>query len=520
MKRNTFNKCCLLVIIMALLASGEAALSQQKTVITGRLSGADRSLLPKAHVHLTRPNQSKPLSSVEVANDGTFKLTTGENGLLFVQFTGVNHLSHEVPLYVEKPVEVRLDVQLKPYEYVRDFSGVKIIGEFNNFSPQSARPMQKQPDGTYSAEFETSAEKFAYQLLGVTKSGNSVNGTLSEDYVYDGGGDYRSVVIPKNGRVKIVFDPKALIKTDGAAHVRFADAHSRESRLAAVYDEMLKRRRSFSKAFAGYKSTGKPAYEFQYDWSNYLSDLSKEIAAEKDALIRQFLLFSYLDLGFGVYGAKLDAALTQKALEEVPPTSPLWNVEPDLIGVALRNAGQPNKYSGYVQQIIEGHPDQRVRNLAKKRYDPTRNIMVGKPVPAFSFASLDAQTTAYTNESLRSKVYLIDFWATWCKPCIEEMENMHRVYEKYKRRGFEILSLSLDDKPETVIRFRGGKWKMPWLNAFVTGGFDSDVIKKFEISGIPKPVLVDRQGRIIATENDLRGPNLDKTLARVLGENK
>jgi thiol-disulfide isomerase/thioredoxin len=520
MTSKTFNRCRVVALLIASLVSPKAATSQQQTVIMGKLSGAEGAVLPKGHVHLARPNQSKPLSSVEVASDGMFKLVTSETGLLFVQFTGVNHLSEEVPLYVEKPVEVRLDVQLKPYEYVSDFSGVRIVGDFNNFSSQSARPMQRQPDGTYAAEFETSAAKFAYQLLGVTKSGNSVNGTQSEGYVYDGGGDYRSVVTPKNGRVKILFDPKALVRAEASAQVRFADANSKQARLAAIYNEMLKRRRAFSAAFAAYKSTGKPAYEFQYDWSQDLSDLAEQITAEKDVLLRQFLLFSYLDLGYGVYGAKLDPALARRTLEEVPPTSPLWSLEPDLIGVALMNSGQPGKYSEYVQRIIQDHPDQRVRNLAKKQYAPDRAIMIGNPIPAFGLASLDVPATVYTNEGLRGKVYLIDFWATWCKPCVEEMENMHRVYQKYHGRGFEILSLSLDDKPETVKRFRSGKWKMPWLNAFVPDGFDNPLVKQFEISGIPKPILVDRGGRIVATENELRGPNLDRTLSRMLGENK
>lgn len=520
MKRIAYNEYRSLLVILALLSSSELALSQQQTVIAGKLSGADGSALLKAHVHLTRPDQSKPLSSVELTDDMTFKLTTNETGLLFVQFTGVNHLSHEVPLYIEKPVGVRLDVQLKPYEYVNDFSGLRIIGDFNRFSSQSAKPMQKQPDGTYTAEFETSAEKFAYQLLGVTKSGNSVNGTQSEDYLYDGGGDYRSVLTPKNGRVKVVFDPEALVRAEATVKVHFGDGNSREERLAVIYDEMLKRRRSFSKTLAAHKAAGKPVYEFNYGWSTNLSDLSKQIVAEKDVLLRQWLLLSYLDLGFGVYGAKLDTALARKALEEIPPTSPLWSLEPDLIGVALKNSGQPDKYSEYVQRIIQSHPDQRVGNLAKKEYAPDRNIMVGKLIPAFSFASIDNPVTSYTNESLRGKIYLIDFWATWCKPCVEEMENMHRVYSKFKTRGFEVLSLSLDDKPETVNRFRSGKWKMPWLNSFVAGGFDSQVVKRFEISGIPKPILVDRDGRVIATGGDLRGPNLDKTLARILSESK
>ncbi len=494
--------------------------AQQQTIIGGKLLGHDGNTLIKAHVHLIRPNQSKPVTSVEVAKDDAFQITTAETGLFLIQFTGVNHLMREVPIYIEQPAEVKLQVQLRAYEYMSDLGGAKIIGDFNGFSFQSAMPMQKQTDGTYAVEFETSASKFVYQLVGVAKSGGSINGTDSEDYVYDGGGDYRSVVSPKNGRVRIIFDPKKLVRAETKARVHFNDPNSREAKFALLYDEMLKRRQAFSAAFAAHKRTNKPAYEFSYDWSSHLSNLSKQIAEEEDALLRQLLLFSYLDLGFGTYGAKLDSVLTQKALAEIPPISRFWTLEPDLIGVALSNSGQPEKYADYVRQIIEDHPDQNIKARARKQFSPDRNIMVGKIVPAFSFTSLDNPTTTYTNESLRGKIYLIDFWATWCKPCIEEMENMHRVYEKYKTRGFEIVSLSLDDKPETIKRFRSGRWRMPWLNSLIPGGFDSEMVKRFEISGIPKPILVGRTGKIIAIENELRGPNLDKTLAMILTKEK
>jgi hypothetical protein len=64
--------------------------------------------------------------------------------------------------------------------------------------------MKRHPNGTYVAVLKASGVKFAYQLLNIEKHGRSINGTQSEDYVYDGGGDYRSVVTPKKGRVKIV----------------------------------------------------------------------------------------------------------------------------------------------------------------------------------------------------------------------------------------------------------------------------------------------------------------------------
>ena len=98
-------------------------------------------------------------------------------------------------------MKIDLNVRLKAYDYRDTFGEVKIIGDFNDFSSKSAKAMEKRPDGTYFAKFATTANRFAYQLLGVAKSGGSINGTQSEDYVYDGGGDYRSVVTPKNGCV-------------------------------------------------------------------------------------------------------------------------------------------------------------------------------------------------------------------------------------------------------------------------------------------------------------------------------
>ncbi len=64
----------------------------------------------------------------------------------------------------------------------------------------------------------------------------------------------------------------------------------------------------------------------------------------------------------------------------------------------------------------------------------------------------------------------------------------------------------------------GKKWKMPWLNAFVKGGFQNKIVQDFDVLGIPKPILVNPDGIIVATEEELRGENLEKTLAKYLGD--
>ena len=74
----------------------------------------------------------------------------------------------------------------------------------------------------------------------------------------------------------------------------------------------------------------------------------------------------------------------------------------------------------------------------------------------------------------------------------------------------------LDRSPDDVVKFRATKFNMPWLNAFAEKELNSDLTKRFEIVSIPKPILVDDKGNIIAVEMDLRGTNLENTLAKHL----
>jgi len=513
-------KKLVLLFVSAFLLFGDSAaytanntVVQQHTVITGTLLGHDGKPMSKAHVHLNRINETKPLVSVEVSLTGSFQFATSETGLLRLQFTGANHMMREVPLLAEKPLQLKIHVQLEAYEYANNFENVKIAGDFNEFSAQTAQAMKRHPNGTYVAVLKASGVKFAYQLLNIEKHGRSINGTQSEDYVYDGGGDYRSVVTPKKGRVKIVFDPKLLARSNATAQLTFEKANYVEARFASIYDGIKQRRNNLSNAVAAYKKTGSPLHRFRFDRSSDLANLSKQIAEERNQTLRQALLLAYLDLGYGSYGAQLDPAVVQMTLAEIAPNSPLWSFEPYLVEVAVRNSKREAQYAKYILEIINNHPDPEVKRIIRAVLSPDRKIKEGKKVPPFSLPSLDDPKQTFTPESLKGKVYLIDFWAVWCQPCVAEMENLHEVYGKFKPQGLEILSLSLDAKPEDVNEFRRDKWKMPWLHSFV--GLKGGALKQFEVVGIPKTILVNRNGEIVATGVDLRGSRLSETLEQV-----
>ena len=111
--------------------------------------------------------------------------------------------------------------------------------------------------------------------------------------------------------------------------------------------------------------------------------------------------------------------------------------------------------------------------------------------------------------SLKGKVVLIDFWASWCAPCRAEMPNLTTAYQSYKSKGFEIYSISLDRTREPWIEAKNAD-KMTWICVHDINGSYGGV---YGVEAIPYTVLIDKDGKIIAT--NLRGTELEEKLAEL-----
>jgi thiol-disulfide isomerase/thioredoxin len=102
-------------------------------------------------------------------------------------------------------------------------------------------------------------------------------------------------------------------------------------------------------------------------------------------------------------------------------------------------------------------------------------------------------------QKLRGKVVLIDFWATWCGPCMAELPNVVKAYEQYKAKGFEIIGISLDEDSADLTRVLKTK-KITWPQYFDGKGWENPYAKKYGIEGIPAMWLVNKAGMVTDTD--------------------
>ena len=166
--------------------------------------------------------------------------------------------------------------------------------------------------------------------------------------------------------------------------------------------------------------------------------------------------------------------------------------------------------TGFPQSEIAKNIDQAVAAIEKQAAAASA-LAIGKPFPAFAEKDLNGQPL--TLADFKGKVVLIDFWATWCGPCVAELPNVLAAYEKYHGKGFEVIGISLDQSRDALTGFIKEK-NMKWVQYFDGLGWNNKLGEQFGIHSIPATFLLDGEGKIIA--KDLRGPALDAKLATLL----
>ncbi len=222
------------------------------------------------------------------------------------------------------------------------------------------------------------------------------------------------------------------------------------------------------------------------------------------------------------------------------------------IDVTQKSMASENQLKTYFTELINANPSSLVALAAVQQLDAEQNFELYKKVDeniaktlantpyyepfhekveqlsklntggeAPDIAVADKDGNPIKLSDLRGNVVLLDFWASWCRPCRAENPNVVKAYNKYHDKGFEVFSVSLDGMPQQ------GNPKQDWLNAIEKDGllwkshgselkgWQSSFIPVYGIQGIPFTVLIDKDGKIIG--KNLRGPALEGKLAEIFG---
>ncbi|MFN9368958.1 MAG: TlpA family protein disulfide reductase [Planctomycetia bacterium] len=158
--------------------------------------------------------------------------------------------------------------------------------------------------------------------------------------------------------------------------------------------------------------------------------------------------------------------------------------------------------------LFAASEDPLVRVRAEEGQGVLRRLSL--PGNPFRIEGTQLDGTAFDPQPLAGTVVLVDFWATWCKPCVAEIPNLRGLREKYGRHGFEVVGISLDDDRDELEAFLA-ETKLPWPILFSGKGPRDPLVVQYGIQSIPRLFVVGRDGTVLSV--DARGDRLEKLLA-------
>lgn len=140
-------------------------------------------------------------------------------------------------------------------------------------------------------------------------------------------------------------------------------------------------------------------------------------------------------------------------------------------------------------------------------------LRIGVEFPDFQVEDINGKSLSL--DQFKNKVVLIDFWATWCPPCIDEMPNIVKTYEMYHDQGFEIIGISLDQNKNKFLRFIEEN-NMTWRQYYDGKRGQNSLAQKYSVDSIPSTFLLDANGKIIA--KNLRGSALEEAIKEAVAK--
>lgn len=210
---------------------------------------------------------------------------------------------------------------------------------------------------------------------------------------------------------------------------------------------------------------------------------------------------------------EFDVLLARHKDEKTDDVAQILFMKAQLYREVLQNEARGNEL---LDQLRKDYPDSTAVATLKRQEEAGRiqqSLVAGAKFPEFDEKDLNGKP--FNLAACKGKVVLIDFWATWCGPCVAELPNVLKAYEKHHDAGFEILGISLDSDKDRLESFLKEK-KMTWQQYFDGKGWQNKLAGRYGVNAIPATYLLDGEGKIIA--KNLRGPALEPAIAKALSK--
>ena len=196
----------------------------------------------------------------------------------------------------------------------------------------------------------------------------------------------------------------------------------------------------------------------------------------------------------------------EKELSDYEKDFPDDEAGKDLVRLRMRlvQASAPDKLTVTLEGLTKS-PNKSSADTAREQL-----ALLTQPVELKFDSATDGQPVDLAK--LRGKVVLLDFWATWCGPCMAKLPEIQKINDKYKDKGFQLVGVSLDQDKDALLKTVKAK-KMDWPEYFDGKGWESAVGTRFGVQSIPAAWLVDKQGLVHAVSGEA---DLDAEIAKLI----